>query len=148
MLCELGSYVGADFVLLVQWDGFIVNPHLWDKEFLKYDYIGAPWPRQWPNRIARVGNGGFSLRSKKLLNQNVPATFDYKEPEDNILCLHNRIYLQKNGIKFAPVEVAARFALENDVEENQPKNSFGFHGRHLPWHKEYLSMLHEKTTSI
>ena len=26
-------------------DGHIVNPHLWTNEFLKYDYIGAPWPK-------------------------------------------------------------------------------------------------------
>ena len=22
----------------------IVNPEMWDKKFLNYDYIGAPWP--------------------------------------------------------------------------------------------------------
>ena len=32
--------------------------------FFDYDYIGAPWPNNFVNR---VGNGGFSLRSKKFL---------------------------------------------------------------------------------
>ena len=42
VLKELGSYIRTDHVLLVQWDGFIINPQSWRPEFLEYDYIGAP----------------------------------------------------------------------------------------------------------
>ena len=41
---ELGSYVNTDYVILVHYDGFIVHPEMWRKEFLDYDYIGSPWP--------------------------------------------------------------------------------------------------------
>jgi hypothetical protein len=34
----------TEFAILVHEDGFIVNPECWSDEFLKYDYIGAPWP--------------------------------------------------------------------------------------------------------
>ena len=30
--------------LTIWTDGFIVHPEMWRDEFLKYDYIGAPWP--------------------------------------------------------------------------------------------------------
>ena len=42
-------------------------------DFLKWDYIGAPWPLSYEafvdpfGRHIRVGNGGFSLRSRKFL---------------------------------------------------------------------------------
>ena len=53
-------------MLIIQHDGFILNHKAWDNEFLNYDYIGAPvyW---MGNKLIEVGNGGFSLRSKKLL---------------------------------------------------------------------------------
>jgi len=60
--------------LLVQPDGFVINPDKWDNQFFEYDYIGAPW-EQVPHSYLdpwgkphRVGNGGFSFRSKKLLD--------------------------------------------------------------------------------
>ena len=37
----------------------------WRPEFLDYDYIGAVWPHVLDKY--NVGNGGFSLRSKALL---------------------------------------------------------------------------------
>ena len=82
---NLNNYIDSDFVLIIQDDGHIVNPHLWDNEFLNYDYIGAPWPnnKKWKNRFSKydekvssniirnfnlnnIGNGGFSLRSKNF----------------------------------------------------------------------------------
>ena len=38
---ELHAYVETDFVLLVQWDGFVVSAQAWSDDFLGYDYIGA-----------------------------------------------------------------------------------------------------------
>ena len=54
----------TDFVINFHCDGFIQNPNAWDDNFLNYDYIGAPI---YPNgAFPFVGNGGFSLRSKRL----------------------------------------------------------------------------------
>jgi len=38
---ELWKYIDTNFALLVQDDGYVVNPYQWNDEFLKYDYIGA-----------------------------------------------------------------------------------------------------------
>src|SRR5262249_12882229 len=61
VLKRLVDYVDTPHVLLVQWDGFVLNPGAWREDFLSYDYVGAPWP--WHQDGRNVGNGGFSLRS-------------------------------------------------------------------------------------
>ena len=63
----LKKYIDTDFCLIIQGDGFVIHPENWTDEFLKYDYIGAPWRNLAHYSFIRVGNGGFSLRSKKLL---------------------------------------------------------------------------------
>jgi hypothetical protein len=64
------STVQTDFNLIVQADGFAVNPQAWDPLFWDYDYIGAPFCGLWGGgpywRRPIVGNGGFSLRSQKF----------------------------------------------------------------------------------
>ncbi len=43
VIWELDKFVDTPHVLIVQHDGFILNPRAWTDEFLNYDYIGAPW---------------------------------------------------------------------------------------------------------
>eukprot|EP01036_Dinobryon_divergens_P008507 gene8507-11374_t len=43
MLSNLFTTTTTDFVLVVQWDGFVVNPKAWQNSFFDYDYIGARW---------------------------------------------------------------------------------------------------------
>ncbi|MEC9064834.1 MAG: DUF5672 family protein, partial [Pseudomonadota bacterium] len=71
---NLTGHIDTDYCLLVQPDGFVINPDKWSDEFYDYDYIGAPWEKvdhsyldPW-GKPHRVGNGGFSFRSKKLLD--------------------------------------------------------------------------------
>lgn len=53
---ELPNLINTEFYLSIHDDGFIINPHLWDDNFLNYDYIGAPWKNYGQRN--RVGNGG------------------------------------------------------------------------------------------
>ena len=132
---DLYSYISTDFMLLIQSDGYISNPDLWDDKFLNFDYIGAPWP--WHEVC---GNGGFSLRSKKFLQ--VSSMLKYKKehyeydncPEDNFLCLDffNRKFMIENGIKFADMLTALEFSFEHPIPQypnHFKNNSFGFHGK-------------------
>ena len=71
---NLTGHIDTDYCLLVQPDGFVINPDKWTDEFFEYDYIGAPWEKvphsyldPW-GKGHRVGNGVFSFRSKKLLD--------------------------------------------------------------------------------
>lgn len=125
---QLGKHLQTPFALICQWDGFVVNHKAWTNEFLNYDYIGSPWP-PWEDNNYRpdtVGNGGFSLRSKKLcdlVSRLAPACF---ENEDRVICEDRREQLENQGIKFAPVKLAWQFSCENDNYEKY--HSFGIHG--------------------
>jgi hypothetical protein len=134
---ELGPYVETSHCLLIQYDSWILRPELWDDAWLEYDYIGAPWPIKDNAYLSngehvRVGNGGFSLRSKRLLElpkkYNIELTQEqgYYNEDGNICCYHRKEFLDL-GIKYAPIEVACVFSHELDIPENQNILPFGFH---------------------
>lgn len=134
----LNNYIDTDFVMVVEHDGFILNPRAWTDEFLDYDYIGAPL---YVNDRQIVGNGGFSIRSKRLLELvqkddaiqlGSKTEHKYAENEDWVISVINREYIESKGIRFAPVELARRFSLEeNDEYGGVWGGEFGFHG--LRW---------------
>jgi len=154
VLNELIKYTESEFVMIMQKDGYPLLPSSWSEEFLKYDYIGAPWTRaltskgvsipvppfsQYHKLYAEgsVGNGGFSLRSRKLMEEvasrkyNCTPIHNYLEndegwifSEDEYICRYLRSDLESKGFKFAPVEIAQCFSVENDAWVGQ----FGFHG--------------------
>ena len=129
VLKELGQYCNTEHMLLVQWDGYIINPHSWRPEFLEYDYIGAPW--NWYQDNHRVGNGGFSLRSRRLLDALRDEDIVDLEPEDEAIGRRYRTLLEaKYGIRFASEEVAEAFSYETIAPSDDP---FGFHGLFHMW---------------
>ena len=124
MLDELADYVKTDHCLIVQWDGFILDSRQWKPEFLHYDYVGAPWPKFGTGED--VGNGGFSLRSRRLLEACRDREFVRGDAEDVAICRVNRRFLEvKHGLCFADRKVAEHFAFERNVPANK---TFGFHG--------------------
>lgn len=130
ILHELARYIETGFVLLVQWDGYVVNPSAWTEEFLEYDYIGAVWSQH--KDAFRVGNGGFSLRSRKLLQatQAIPIAGE-NQNEDELICRKHRPMLESSyGIRFAPEPVAEQFSFEISYPRRKP---FGFHALFNMW---------------
>lgn len=121
VLKKLNDYIDTDFCLISQWDGFIINYNAWDDNFLKYDYIGAPWFWKYDKVVG--GNGGFSLRSKKLMSVIQYIPYDGKNPEDEFICEVHGPSLVKNGFKFPTPEFARKFSVENEMSNG----SFGFH---------------------
>lgn len=156
----LPRVVTTDFNLTVQADGFAINPQAWDDQFWEYDYIGAPWPWMWgggpywPRPI--VGNGGFSLRSRRLYQALLEVDIkwhladwasdqrinrrEYYTPgatgekhlvEDILISLWYRDRLEADfGIRFCPPELANKFSVETVSSFTQYwlGRSFGFHG--------------------
>lgn len=125
---EMWKYVETDFALVFQYDGFILNPSAWTDKFLNYDYIGAPW---YCPGAPRVGNGGFSLRSKRLLNfisQNCNKIGGAFSPEDLWICETARPFLEKAGMRFAPEEIASHFSKEGNERGVIWNGEFGWHG--------------------
>jgi len=122
LLTGLCQYIAGTHVLIIQWDSFILHPLLWTNDFLQYDYIGAVWPHHLDTP---VGNGGFSLRSVKLLDALENPEITKRHPEDFCICVDNKATLENQfGIRFAPAQVAEQFA----VERSEWHPAFGFHG--------------------
>ncbi len=124
VLRELAAHIHTRHVLLTQWDGFVLDASAWQDEFLAWDYIGAPWPDQPDERA--VGNGGFSLRSRRCLVAGQDPALQPFHPEDQALCVTHRERMESvHGLRFAPRVLAQQFAFEN----RSPKTpTFGFHG--------------------
>ena len=144
---DLHKYLDTDHVLIVQHDGFILNPQAWNNDFLNYDYIGAPWlvsnwsvdnfnfPIELMGQYV-VGNGGFSLRTKKLCSLTAKLSqenkFNNYSPEDVAIGVYHRELLESYGVNIAPVTLAQQFSFEAEGPKNYAwTNQFGFHG--LKW---------------
>lgn len=127
MLKKSYAFVDTEHMLVVQHDGFITSPAAWSDEFLSYDYVGAPWMN------GLVGNGGFSLRTRRLMRR-VSELIDVvplrHSNEDEVVCLTLCNALERDGFKFAPTDVAARFSVEHN-DALKKGDTFGFHGKHL-----------------
>jgi hypothetical protein len=142
--------VDTDYVLNVHPDGWALRPGM--EEFIgKYDYIGSPWAEwQKPNRIGKlllkggkyvggVGNGGFSLRSKKLYEvgawyynrkyKYIPDCFLFYEDIYYTMFLPSYERMYRDIMHIAPPEVAAQFALEDNIDLYQRfgREPLGFH---------------------
>lgn len=139
MLYELTDYINTDYVMIVHYDGFVVNPKMWRDEFLDYDYIGAPWPdphddftyRDINGNLCRVGNS-VGIRSKQLLDfpgkEKLPFEADHGFfHEDGFLCVKNKHLVEAAGMSIAPLNVAKYFSHETMIPEIEGITPFAFH---------------------
>ena len=128
MFKDMHKYIKTPHYMIVQYDGMPTDATYWDPEYLNYDYIGAVWP--WIDDDNNVGNGGFSIRSKKLAKLCADPTLSMTPTgkyygEDVLIC---RVYvnlLKNKGIKIAPSELAAKFSQEIP---GCKEPTYGFHG--------------------
>ncbi len=134
---ELYKYVDTSHALLIHQDGYVIHPELWNPEWLKLDFIGAPWPlptddysyRDEDGGLVRVGNS-VSLRSKRLMELVASRPMEYhygNNNEDGQICCWNRKWLELNGCKFATLEQAVHFSKEHTIPENYGLPTFAFH---------------------
>jgi hypothetical protein len=138
----------TDYVLYQEWDGCVVNPNAWDGSWLRTDYIGALWTQfyepGWPptDKGMRVGNSGFSLRSRRFCQLIRQAAIEWHDDPgmmscDQWMCRTMRPWLESNGMAFATEDQALKFSCEDAIYTGQ----FGFHGKKtakingwwLPW---------------
>lgn len=139
IIFDLWKYVDTEFAMLIHADGYVIHPEVWDDQWLKYDYIGAPWPlpqddysyRDPFGHLVRVGNS-VSLRSRKIMKLPTDLNLEWKPyfgntNEDGFLCCHNKPILERHGCKFAPLNHAVHFSKEHNIPENKDITTFAFH---------------------
>lgn len=123
LLNHLVDHVLTSHCLVVQWDGHVLEAGRWDPHFLECDYIGATWPQFDDGHD--VGNGGFSLRSRRLMELCRLPPFRQLHPEDLAIGRTNRAWLERQGMIFADRELADRFSAERTGDLHA---TFGYHG--------------------
>lgn len=136
-LHNLSDYVTTDFCLLFQDDGFPLNPDMWRDEFYDYDYVGAPIRTDSGLQYneEQIGGGGFTLRSKKLLEYTKTIPFpkegEMSHPnEDTMIVFTYRDDIVARGLKICPHNIARNFVIQTALDENHTLyNTFGYHGR-------------------
>jgi len=126
MLSQMVDHIDTSHCLVIQWDGHVINVKQWRPEFLEYDYIGARWP-QFTDGYD-VGNGGFSLRSRRLMEMCRELGFRYAHPEDVAIGRDNRTWLEGRRMRFATPALSDLFSAERAGDISA---SFGYHG---VWH--------------
>lgn len=140
MLTNLAKHVQTPYLLVVQHDGWILNPSTWNPDWLAYDYIG-PLFMQPPVGPDSVGTGGFSLRSTALMRyvaSKLPPWSSSKDTdpiqcqlgcyEDGAICSRFKNELVHAGFKYAPLEEAAKFAQGGQSDPRfYVRRPFGFH---------------------
>lgn len=133
---KLDDHISTDYCLLIQYDGFVLKPEFWKEDFLKYDFIGAPIFMKNEGKRDYYFNGGFSLRSKKLLDLlKKDDVIQLKENygEDYLISNIYKEYLLSRDFNFPPKDIAAQFSADLTSIKKSFKNiqSFGFHGLNI-----------------
>jgi hypothetical protein len=169
---ELYKYIDTEFCLVIQPDGFVINPFAWSDSFLDWDYIGAPLvPRETEHALLAYdqlkngenhknlpymnGCGGFTLRSKKFLLEcsklEYPPNKIYTHntlAEDFFLCIYKKLELEQKGIRFAPIDIASTFATAWGFL-SMINYTFGFHGAYpKPIKDKFLNLLDNPENEI
>jgi len=96
---EFWNLLNGDKILIYQEDSFIFKENI--EEFIEYDYIGAPWPKNTNDTPNCVGNGGISLRSKQKMI-DVINKISIKNTSINE---STKIYMKKNKLTVCPEDV-------------------------------------------
>ncbi len=136
ILRKLHTCFHTSHCLFQEWDAAVVNPAAWNSSWIEFDWSGAPWifPEDsqpgYPPTTAEncVGNGGFSLRSRRLceaVSQLIPEGDPSIALSDVYVCRTRRKELEDAGMKFAPFAEAWKFSCENRIYAGE----FGFHGK-------------------
>ena len=111
-------------ILIHQEDSCIFKTNY--KDFLQYDYIGAPWNhhREWYQESGLkipVGNGGFSLRTKQIM---IDIINKYERSPNDVEDVYFARQMQDNNIgNFPDGWVAQAFSAEAILSDQ----SFGGH---------------------
>lgn len=138
MLKEIYKFVSTKHMLVVQHDGWIINPQSWNPQWEEYDYIGALF-----NQYDIMGVGGFSFRSRALMeavSKKYPTWNNTNEQahelqskmgfyEDGEIAIRWKAELEAEGFRFPGLRTAAQFSAGGNPNNNYHYDyPFGFHG--------------------
>jgi hypothetical protein len=133
---EFWNLFNGDKILIYQEDSCVFKSNI--NDFMKWDYIGAPWSKNQNHNINLVGNGGFSLRTKQcmidVINKVSIENTIFNSSTQHCIKLLNLtigpedVYFSLNMLKYNIGKVADwDNAYKFSTESQYNKDSFGGH---------------------
>lgn len=111
MLTKVHEYIDTPHVLIVQRDGWILNPESFDPAWLELDYIGPLFVQ-----YDEVGSGGFSLRSKRVM-ENIAKNFYWDGTEVMAYALQQSLgYYEDGVISLSPFRFTNSYIIATNVQ--------------------------------
>jgi len=100
VMYSLHNYIDTEYALIVQHDGWALNAENWRDEWLEYDYVGGP------THAALLPPSKYGIMRRQMpdptmMNEDIQLT-----------CIQRR-FMERLGMKFAPVESAKYFSFEH-----------------------------------
>lgn len=92
MLTRIHEYIDTPFLQIVQRDGWILNPQSWKEEWKTLDFIGPLYMQE-----TKVGSGGFSFRSKKIMQAAAKSLPEWDGTQAGADRLQTKIGLYEDG---------------------------------------------------
>jgi len=99
MTTKFWNLLTGDKIFIYQEDSLILKQNI--NPFLKYDYIGAPFPKNKDDTPNQVGNGGLSLRTKSKMLEVITN----HQVSDLILGEATKMYMKMVNLKNPPEDV-------------------------------------------
>ena len=96
---DFWNLLSGEKVLIYQEDTCVFKKNI--DEFINFDYIGAPWRKNQDDTPNRVGNGGFSLRTRQCM-LDVINKVSLKHSDANESTLE---YMRNFGLEYLPEDV-------------------------------------------
>ena len=158
---DFWNIFSSDKILIYQEDTIIFKNNIHD--YIDYDYIGAPWNiTNFENNINNihpaVGNGGFSLRNRKLMIEILLKKNDYYNffindinlnyhcnnkfdniPEDYFF---SKILLILNKYNIPSGKIASEFSTEN-IFNNESLGGHKFWNSDKNWTNRMEKLINE-----
>lgn len=158
ILKSLGDYIDTDYVMIIQYDGFATNKNYFNETYFNYDFIGSYTTVNHPPLLRflketrtidlatqswyNIG-GGFSLRSKKILDAlkddriqesvyNYVSNSQHNCEDIFVTILYKDLLEKEYGITYAPADICLDFSSEILIGY---ESCLGFHGwENIPFH--------------
>uniref|UniRef100_A0A6C0BBW2 DUF5672 domain-containing protein n=1 Tax=viral metagenome TaxID=1070528 RepID=A0A6C0BBW2_9ZZZZ len=96
---DFWNLLKGEKILIYQEDSIIFNNFI--KEFLEFDFIGAPFPKSQNDTPNNVGNGGFSIRSKTIMKKII-ETISVESTQFNSSTIE---YMKNINLTFPPEDI-------------------------------------------
>lgn len=136
MLTRVHEYIETEHVLIVQRDGFILNPGSFDVRWLELDYIGPLFVQ-----YDKVGSGGFSLRSRKLMQETARLCPKWDGSQEEADIVQSLVHYYEDGvISMGPISKKIKIATKEqaaDFAQGGNRNPVYFREKPFGWHRTW-----------